>query len=60
MDNFKIPGSTYPDTSHLCANTQLFVSSTTVQTTILFTPEISQAKHTIVILIREDGPHITI
>jgi hypothetical protein len=60
MDNFKISGSTYPDTSHLYANTQLFVSSMAVRTAILFTPEFSQVKHTTAILIQEDGPHITI
>lgn len=45
MDNFKFPASLNPDTSHLYANTQLFISSTAVLTAILFAPEINQAKH---------------
>jgi hypothetical protein len=53
MDNFKFPASLNPDTSHLYANTQLFISSTA----ILFAPEINQAKHTAAILIQEDSPH---
>jgi hypothetical protein len=57
MDNFKFPASLNPDTSHLYANTQLFISSTTVLTAILSAPEINQAKHTAAILIQEDSPH---